>query len=150
MSLLDTLASSFGNSSQGGGAQSGLVAIAMEFVNNQPGGLTGLIQRFHENGAGDIVSSWVGNGENKPISSDTVTNVLGSDAVSQMAQKAGLSGDQVSGILASVLPHLVNHATPDGQVPANGQLDVSSLLGSLGGIGGLAGLLGGKSEEPKA
>jgi len=60
-----------------------------------------------------------------------------------------LSGDQVSGILASVLPHLVNHATPDGQVPANGQLDVSSLLGSLGGLGGLAGLFG-KSEEPKA
>jgi uncharacterized protein YidB (DUF937 family) len=121
----------------------------MEFVNNQPGGLNGLIQRFHENGAGDIVSSWVGNGENKPISSDAVTNVLGSDTVSQLAQKAGLSGDQVSGILASVLPHLVNHATPDGQVPADGKLDVGSLLGSLGGLGGLAGLFG-KSEEPKA
>ena len=149
MSLLDTLASSFGDSPQGGGAQSGLIAAAMEFVNNQPGGLNGLIQRFHENGAGDIVSSWVGNGENKTISSDTVTNVLGSDAVSQIAQKAGLSGDQVSGMLATVLPHLVNHATPDGQVPANGQLDVGSLLGSLGGLGGLAGLFG-KSEEPKA
>src|ERR1700709_157511 len=98
MSLLDTLASSFGKSSPegGGAAPSGLVAIAMEFVNNQPGGLNGLIQRFHENGAGDIVSSWGGNGENKPISSDAVTNVLGSDTVSQLAQKAGLSGDQVS------------------------------------------------------
>jgi uncharacterized protein YidB (DUF937 family) len=150
MSLLDTLASSFGNSSsQGGGAQSGLIAAAMEFVNNQPGGLNGLIQRFHENGAGDIVSSWVGNGENKPISSDTVTDVLGSDAVSQIAQKAGLSGDQVSGMLATVLPHLVNHATPDGQVPADGKLDVGSLLGSLGGLGALAGMFG-KSEEPKA
>jgi uncharacterized protein YidB (DUF937 family) len=149
MSLLDTLASTFGNSSQGGGAQSGLIAAAMEFVNNQPGGLNGLIQRFHENGAGDIVSSWVGTGENKPISPDTVTNVLGSDAVSQIAQKAGLSGDQVSGMLATVLPHLVNHATPDGQVPADGKLDVGSLLGSLGGLGALAGMFG-KSEEPKA
>ena len=149
MSLLDTLASTFGNSSQGGGAQSGLIAAAMEFVNNQPGGLNGLIQRFHENGAGDIVSSWVGTGENKSINSDTVTNVLGSDAVSQIAQKAGLSGDQVSGMLATVLPHLVNHATPDGQVPADGKLDVGSLLGSLGGLGALAGMFG-KSEEPKA
>ncbi len=101
MSLLDTLTSSFGDSPQGGGAQSGLIAAAMKFVNNQPGGLKGLIQRFHENGAGDIVSSWVGNGENKPISSD---NLLGSDAVSQVAQKAGLSGDQLSGMLAMVLP----------------------------------------------
>ena len=150
MSLLDTLASSFGKSSpEDGGAQSGLIAAAMEFVNNQPGGLNGLIQRFHENGAGDIVSSWVGTGENKPISPDTVTNVLGSDAVSQIAQKAGLSGDQVSGMLATVLPHLVNHATPDGQVPADGKLDVGSLLGSLGGLGALAGMFG-KSEEPKA
>src|ERR1700735_4139560 len=101
MSLLDTLASSFGNSSQGGSGQSGLVAIAMEFVNNQPGGLNGLIQRFHENGAGDIVSSWIGNGENKPISPDTLTNVLGSGAVGEMAQKAGVSGDQLSGMLAA-------------------------------------------------
>lgn len=149
MSLLDTLASSFGNSSQGGGAQSGLIAAAMEFVNNQPGGLNGLIQRFHENGAGDIVSSWISNGENKPISSDAVTNVLGSDAVGQIAQKAGLSGDQVSGMLAAVLPHLVNQATPNGEVPADGKLDVGSLLGSLGGLGALAGMFG-KGEEPKA
>jgi uncharacterized protein YidB (DUF937 family) len=147
MSLLDTLASSFGNSSsQGGAAPAGLVAAAMEFVNNQPGGLNGLIQRFHENGAGDIVSSWIGNGENKPISPDTLTNVLGSGAVGEMAQKAGVSGDQLSGMLAAVLPHLVDKATPNGEVPAEGQLDLTSVLGSLGGLAGLFG----KSEEPKA
>jgi uncharacterized protein YidB (DUF937 family) len=147
MSLLDTLASSFGNSSsQGGAAPAGLVAAAMEFVNNQPGGLNGLIQRFHENGAGDIVSSWIGNGENKPISPDTLTNVLGSGAVGEMARKAGVSGDQLSGMLAAVLPHLVDKATPNGEVPAEGQLDLTSVLGSLGGLAGLFG----RSEEPKA
>ena len=147
MSLLDTLASSFGNSSsQGGAAPAGLVAAAMEFVNNQPGGLNGLIQRFHENGAGDIVSSWIGNGENKPISPDTLTNVLGSGAVGEMAQKAGVSGDQLSGMLAAVLPHLVDKATPIGEVPPEGQMDLTSVLGSLGGLAGLFG----RSEEPKA
>jgi uncharacterized protein YidB (DUF937 family) len=147
MSLLDTLAFSFGNSSsQGGAAPAGLVAAAMEFVNNQPGGLNGLIQRFHENGAGDIVSSWIGNGENKPISPDTLTNVLGSGAVGEMAQKAGVSGDQLSGMLAAVLPHLVDKATPNGEVPPEGQMDLTSVLGSLGGLAGLFG----RSEEPKA
>lgn len=147
MSLLDTLASSFGNSSsQGGAAPAGLVAAAMEFVNNQPGGLNGLIQRFHENGAGDIVSSWIGNGENKPISPDTLTSVLGSGAVGEMAQKAGVSGDQLSGMLAAVLPHLVDKATPNGEVPPEGQMDLTSVLGSLGGLAGLFG----RSEEPKA
>ncbi|WP_060856359.1 YidB family protein [Caballeronia sordidicola] len=151
MSLLDTLASSFGKSSPegGGAAPAGLVAIAMEFINNQPGGLTGLIQRFHENGAGDVVSSWIGHGENKPISSDTLTNVLGSGAVTDLAQKAGVSGDQLSGMLAAVLPHLVDKATPNGEVPADGKLDLTSVLGSLGGLGALGGLLG-KGEEPKA
>lgn len=150
MSLLDSLASSFGQpSSQGGGAApAGLVAAAMEFVNSQPGGLSGLIQRFHEGGAGDIVSSWIGNGENKPISPDTLTNVLGSGAVGEMAQKAGVSGDQLSGMLATVLPHLVDKATPNGEVPADGKLDLSGVLGSLGGLGALAGMFG--KSEPKA
>jgi uncharacterized protein YidB (DUF937 family) len=149
MSLLDTLASSFGGQSQqpgSGGNASGLIAAAMEFVNNQPGGLNGLIQRFHENGAGDVVSSWIGNGENKPISPDTLTNVLGSGAVGEMATKAGVSGDQLSGMLAAVLPHLVDKATPNGEVPAQGQMDVSSIMGSLGGLAGLFG----RGEEPKA
>jgi uncharacterized protein YidB (DUF937 family) len=147
MSLLDTLASSFGQSSpQGGAAPAGLIAAAMEFVNSQPGGINGLIQRFHENGAGDVVSSWIGNGENKPIDPGTLTNVLGSGAVGEMAQKAGVSSDQISGMLAAVLPHLVDKATPDGQVPPEGKLDLTSVMGSLGGLAGLFG----RSEEPKA
>ena len=93
MSLLDILASTLGNSSQQPGgqpAQSGqaaLIAAALAFVNSQPGGLMGLIQRFQQHGAGDVVQSWIGTGENKPISPDTLTNVLGQDNVGALAQK---------------------------------------------------------------
>ncbi|BBU27724.1 hypothetical protein BTHE68_14580 [Burkholderia sp. THE68] len=152
MSLIDILASTLGNSSQQPGgqpAQSGqaaLITAALAFVNSQPGGLMGLIQRFQQHGAGDVVQSWIGTGENKPISPDTLTNVLGQDNVGALAQKAGVSGDQLSGMLAAVLPHVVDRATPNGEVPPEGQLDLSSVLGSLGGLGGL---FGGKSEEPK-
>ncbi|VXC09066.1 conserved hypothetical protein [Burkholderia sp. 8Y] len=153
MSLLDILASSLGNSSQQGGqpgqpgqsGQAALIAAALEFVNSQPGGIMGLIQRFHQNGAGDIVSSWIGNGENKPISPGLLTNVLGADNVGALAQKAGVSGDQLSGMLAAVLPHIVDRATPNGEVPPEGKLDLTGVLGSLGGLAGLFG----KSEEPK-
>jgi uncharacterized protein YidB (DUF937 family) len=72
--------------------------------------------------------------------------VLGSGAVGEMAQKAGVSGDQLSGMLAAVLPHLVDKATPNGEVPPEGQMDLTSVLGSLGGLAGLFG----RSEEPKA
>jgi uncharacterized protein YidB (DUF937 family) len=151
MSLLDILASTLGNSSQqpnGQPAQSGqaaLIAMAMQFINSQPGGLAGLLERFQQHGAGDIVQSWIGNGENKPIDPGTLTNVLGQDNVGALAQKAGVSGDQLSGMLAAVLPHLVDRATPNGQVPPEGQLDLTGVLGSLGGLAGLFG----KSEEPK-
>jgi uncharacterized protein YidB (DUF937 family) len=151
MSLLDILASSLGNSSQqpdgqpGQSGQAALIATAMQFINNQPGGIMGLIERFQQHGAGDVVQSWIGHGENKPIDPGTLTNVLGQDNVGALAQKAGVSGDQLSGMLAAVLPHIVDRATPNGEVPPEGKLDLTGVLGSLGGLAGLFG----KSEEPK-
>lgn len=55
-----------------------------------------------------------------------------------------VSGDQLSGMLAAVLPHIIDRATPNGQVPP-GLLDLTDVLGSLGRLAGLFG----KSEGPK-
>jgi uncharacterized protein YidB (DUF937 family) len=138
MSLLDTLGSMLGQSPQGGGQQA-LISTALEFVNNQPGGLNGLIQQFKDKGAGDIISSWISNGENQPISADALHSVLGSDAVTDLAAKAGVQPDQITGLLSQVLPHVVNAATPTGEVPAEGQLNATSVLGALGGLESLFG-----------
>jgi uncharacterized protein YidB (DUF937 family) len=144
MSLLDTLGSLLGSSQQQqGGGQAQLLALAMEFVNNQPGGLNGLIQKFQQGGLGDIAQSWVGNGENQAVSPDQLHNVLGSDVVSGLAQKVGMEPGQVTGILAQVLPHIVNAGTPTGEVPQGGQINSESVLGTLGG---LASLLGGNKQ----
>jgi uncharacterized protein YidB (DUF937 family) len=139
MSLLDTIGSLLGKSSPQGGGPQALVAAALEFVNNQPGGLHGLIQKFEENGAGGIIRSWVSNGENQPISADQLQNVVGSDAVSAIAKKVGIEPEQLSGQLAQVLPHVVNVATPEGEVPAEGKLNAESVLGTLGGLASLFG-----------
>jgi uncharacterized protein YidB (DUF937 family) len=144
MSILDTIGSVFGKSSPEGGGHAALVAAALEWINSHPGGLNGLVQKFQENGAGDIIQSWIGNGENQPISSEKLNQVLGSDAVSGLAQKVGLEPNQVSGMLAQVLPHVVNTATPEGAVPAEGKLNAESVLGALGG---LAALFGNKSNK---
>jgi uncharacterized protein YidB (DUF937 family) len=143
MSLLDTLGSLLGGSSQEGGGQQQLIAAAMEFVNNQPGGLNGLVQKFQQGGLGDVVQSWVGNGENQAISPDQLHSVLGSDAVAGLAQKVGLPADQVTGLLAQVLPHVVNASTPNGEVPAGGQVNSENVLGTLGS---LASLFGGNKQ----
>jgi uncharacterized protein YidB (DUF937 family) len=116
----------------------------MEFVNNQPGGLNGLIQKFEQGGAGDVIRSWISNGENQPIAADQLHNVLGSEAVTGLAQKVGLQPEQVSGLLAQVLPHVVNAGTPNGEVPAQGTINTESVLGTLGG---LAALLGGGNKN---
>lgn len=139
MSLLDTLGSLL-NPSSGqpqGGSQQAVIAAAMEFVNSQPGGLSGLVQKFEQGGAGGVIQSWIGNGENQSISPDQLQNVLGSDAVSGLAQKVGLQPDQVSGLLAQVLPHVVNAGTPTGEVPTGGAINTESVLGTLGGLASL-------------
>jgi uncharacterized protein YidB (DUF937 family) len=147
MSLLDTLGSMLGggNTPEGGGQQA-LIAAALEFINNQPGGLNGLIQRFQQNGAGDIIDSWVSNGENQPIAADALHNVLGSEAVTNIASKAGVDPSAVTGLLSQVLPHVVNAATPNGEVPADGKVDAGGLAGALGSLGALAGLFGGNKN----
>lgn len=141
MSLLDTLGSLLNSSSgqQQGGGQQALITAAMEFVNNQPGGLNGLVQKFEQGGAGDVIQSWIGNGENHQISGDQVQQVLGSDAVAGLAQKVGVDPSQVSGLLAQVLPHVVNAGTPNGEVPAGGAINTESVLGTLGGLASLFG-----------
>ncbi|AOJ86635.1 MULTISPECIES: YidB family protein [Burkholderia] len=140
MGLLDIVGGLIGGQA-GGNSQSALITTALEFINNQPGGLNGLIEKFKAGGAGDIIGSWVGNGENQPISADTLQNVLGSDVVGSLASKVGIDPSQASSILAQVLPHVVNGATPNGEVPAGGQVDTSNVLGTLTQ---LAGMFGGK------
>jgi uncharacterized protein YidB (DUF937 family) len=139
MSLLDTIGSLFGKSPNEGGGQSALIPAVLEFVNKQPGGLNGLIQQFKEKGAGEVIGSWVGNGENQAISPSTLHDVLGPEALNSLAAKAGLQPDRATGLLAQVLPHVINTATPQGEVPADGKLNAQSVLGALGGLASLRG-----------
>ncbi|KVE33017.1 YidB family protein [Burkholderia sp. TSV86] len=140
MGLLDIVGGLIGGQ---GGNQNALISAALELINNQPGGLNGLIDKFKAGGAGDIIGSWVGNGANQQISPDLLQNVLGSEAIGSLASKIGIDPQQASGILAQVLPHVVNGATPNGEVPAGGQLDASNLIGTLSQ---LAGLFGGNKQ----
>jgi uncharacterized protein YidB (DUF937 family) len=102
-----------------------LASSVMQMINNQPGGLSGLVQQFHDKGLGSLVSSWVGTGQNLPISADQIQHVLGSDQVKELAAKAGISPEAASSHLAQLLPMLVDKLTPNGQVP-----ETSSLLQS--------------------
>ena len=100
-----------------------LAASVMQMINSQPGGLSGLVQQFHDKGLGGLVSSWVGTGQNLPVSADQLQHVLGSEQVKEIAAKAGISPDMVTSHLSQLLPMLIDKMTPNGQMPQGGLVD---------------------------
>lgn len=123
MGILDTLKSAAGlaGGQQGTGTQ-GAVVDAVQNLIQQHGGLSGLLSKFQQNGLGAQVASWVGTGPNQPINAQHVMDALGSTQVGQMAQKFGINPQQLAGHLATMLPQVVNHLTPNGQMPASGAI----------------------------
>ena len=98
------------------------------------GGLGGLVAKFQQAGLGDVVGSWIGSGQNQPVSGDQLTDVLGSDAMSGLAQKLGISPDAAAGQLSKLLPGLIDQLTPQGQAPAGGLGNSGDLMGMLGSL----------------
>ena len=102
------------------GGQSGLLEIIMnQLKDSESGGLTGLVEKFNEQGLGDIMSSWIGKGENRSISAEQIANVLGSGQVDQIAERLGVSSDEASRGLAEMFPKVVDQLTPEGSVPTD-------------------------------
>ena len=106
-----------------------LATSLLQMIQNQPGGLQGMLQSFHEKGLGSLVSSWVSTGQNLPISADQVQQVLGSGTVQQLAAKAGISPDMAGSAISQMLPTLVDKLTPNGQVG-----DHSSIMDIASGL----------------
>lgn len=122
--MLDQITGQGSGNSGGGGAASALLNLAMSALNNpQSGGLSGLLQKFRDHGLGDHAASWVGTGENLPVSGEQVEEVVGDDQMQDMAEKAGVSKEEASNHLAAMLPQLIDKLTPNGAVPQGGMLE---------------------------
>lgn len=107
---------------------------------SQAGGLSGLmsmVSGMQGSGNGDLMSiaaSWLGKGENAPISGGQLTQMLGSDKIAAFAQQLGLSQEQAVSGLQAAIPQVVDKASPDGA------LDLGSMLDAVGGVSGAIGL----------
>ncbi len=111
--LLGNLASSIGGlaNSQLGGALGG--AAAGTAVS---GGLDSLLNQFRQAGHGQAADSWVGAGQNAPISAEQINSVIGHGKIAEIAQQAGISPEQMSQLLAQALPNLIDKLTPGGKI----------------------------------
>ncbi|MBK7416786.1 MAG: DUF937 domain-containing protein [Dechloromonas sp.] len=121
MGLLDQVVGALAGGQSGG--NNALLETVMKLVNDpQNGGLQGLIQSFEQGGLGDIVNSWVSNGQNLPISAEQIQSVLGGSSLGNIASQLGMNSEEASGSLASMLPQLIDSLTPNGEVPQGGDL----------------------------
>jgi len=130
MGLLDDVLAMAG---MGGAAQSqhaGTVSMIMDFINSpQVGGIAGLQRMFEQKGLGSVVSSWIGTGQNLPISADQLHNVLQGSALQGLAAKTGMDTTQLAGLFSQLMPHVVDKLTPNGQIP-----DASALSQMMKGL----------------
>ena len=78
------------------------------------GSIGGLLQQLQQSGLGAQVASWLGNGENLPISVDQLKSALGDQRLRQLATQLGLPVDQVLDQLSQHLPGAVDHMSPNG------------------------------------
>src|SRR5215213_10844482 len=59
------------------------------------GGLGELIERFRQNGQGDIADSWVGHGPKKEVAPDQLERAIGPDVLATLSQQTGLSREEM-------------------------------------------------------
>lgn len=125
-----------GQPAQAGGGN--LVNLVLSMLQGGQGGAAGGLQSMIEQvtraGFGKEAQSWVGTGANLPINADAIGQIFGQGQLQQMAQQLGLNQQQTAGGLAAALPEIINHLTPQGQVPHAGELDglMGMLKGALG------------------
>jgi uncharacterized protein YidB (DUF937 family) len=111
MSLLDSITdivkSAFGGQSSSDVPQE----VVMAVIQSCPGGLDGMLSKLHAGGLTNVVSSWLGPGQNAPINADQLRSALGNLHVEQLASQLGLPADQALSVLAQHLPNIASGPT---------------------------------------
>lgn len=91
------------NGLNGAHASATLECVVNDFVRKQ-GGVTGVVGQFEKQGLGAVARSWVGTGENHPISGAQIQRALGYVALQQLGRPLSLSPDEIAAELSTVLP----------------------------------------------
>ena len=102
-------------------AAGGMIDMAKKAIGSSTsitGGLGELVDHFTKNGEGKTAESWIGKGENAPITDSQMEKTLGSDLIDSLVKQTGLSREELLSRLSKTLPEAVDKLTPDGQVPA--------------------------------
>lgn len=141
MGILDSLMKNpeiLGDVAKFAGDNPQIAKAAMNMFSSSQGagdGIGNILGSLQSSGLDDVVSSWLGGGDNKAVDPAKLTEALGEDRISQFASEAGVSGSEAGTLLAGFLPSIVDKLSPDGKLPDASNLD--SVIGGL--LGGLKG-----------
>src|SRR5471032_755973 len=119
MGILDSLENSPAFRGVLGQLEAAVIPVVLSEVmgNGSQGGLSAIVAKLQQAGLGDQVKSWIGNGQNLPITAEQLQQVLGSDTVKQLAARFNIPVDQLGKVLAQALPAAVDRASPAGKLP---------------------------------
>ena len=81
-------------------------------------GLRDLVDRFRSSGQGAKVDSWVSTETNRGLQPDELETAIGRDTIDELAQKTGLSREEIVKRLSVALPETVDRLTPGGRLPS--------------------------------
>ncbi|WP_037861288.1 YidB family protein [Streptomyces sp. NRRL S-241] len=116
--LLSALTGAGGGASGGaGGGASGAQAGG-----NNP--LGGLMDMLTKSGLADQAQSWLGTGDNKPVSGAQIAEAVPDDALQKAAAQAGVSPQEAADQIAQALPTAVDRLSPEGQLPSGSLEDI--------------------------
>jgi uncharacterized protein YidB (DUF937 family) len=132
MGLFDSILGAVSGKTEGSGGAAQLIGVLGGLL-AQSGGLQGLANKFAQSGQENAFQSWVGMGENQPISNNQIQNALGSEQINALAARMGIDPAQASNFLAEYLPKIVDKLTPAGKIDptADHQQGLAALLPSL-------------------
>ncbi|WP_406167135.1 YidB family protein [Streptomyces sp. NBC_00996] len=80
--------------------------------------LGALLDVLTESGLADQKNSWIGTGENQPVSGAQIQQALPDATLKQVAEQAGVTPDQAATQIAETLPRAVDKLTPNGEMPS--------------------------------
>jgi uncharacterized protein YidB (DUF937 family) len=124
LALLALLASGvlFRGGSAGSSATTGSQPTSDEGAGGLLGGLGGLLDKLQKGGLGDVANSWIGAGQNQPVTPKQLGPALGPDIIKTLAQRSGLSEEELTKQLSQILPGVVDKLTPAGRLPTLAEL----------------------------
>ncbi|WSV96459.1 YidB family protein [Streptomyces sp. NBC_01006] len=103
----------------GGGGAGGAQAAG---GGNNP--LGGLMDMLSKSGLADQAQSWIGTGDNKPVSGAQIAEALPDDTLQKVAEQAGVSPQEAADQIAESLPKAVDKLSPAGSIPSGSLEDI--------------------------